>query len=374
MKSKSSLIGITIFTVALGALLLWLTPGQTAADGHLTVIASGLDNPRGLDVGANGAVYVAEAGRGGDGPCIQGAEGEVCYGPTGAITRIYDGHQERILEGLPSLALDGGLNALGPHDIAVSSPYRAHVAIGLGGDPAVLNDPDGLGSLRASFGQVVQARFDLGDWRNAANIAAYEATANPDGAAPDTNPFGITAVGNGHAVTDAGGNTLLAVNRGNVSTIAVFPNRLVDAPPFLGLPPGTQIPMQAVPTRVVTGPDGAFYVSQLTGFPFPFGGAYVFRVVPGEDPTVYADGFTNIIDLAFDSDGNLYVLEIATNSLLSGDPTGALWRVNTDGSRDLVASEGLITPGGLAIGYDGSIYVSNCGTCPGAGEVLHVAP
>ena len=63
------------------------------------------------------------------------------------------------------------------------------------------------------------------------------------------------------------------------------------------------IPVQSVPTSVVVGPDGAYYVGQLTGGPFPIGGASVFRVVPGEDPTIYATGFTNIIDLGFGPDG-----------------------------------------------------------------------
>ena len=37
----------------------------------------------------------------------------------------------------------------------------------------------------------------------------------------------------------------------------------------------------------------------------------MWRVEPGEDPEVYARGFTNIIDIAFDDDGNLFVLEIS---------------------------------------------------------------
>jgi hypothetical protein len=36
-------------------------------------------------------------------------------------------------------------------------------------------------------------------------------------------------------------------------------------------------------------------------------------------------------------------------------------------------SEGLIMPAGLAIGPDSSIYVSNCGTCVGVGEVIRVS-
>ena len=75
--------------------------------------------------------------------------------------------------------------------------------------------------------------------------------------------------------------------------------------------------MQAVPTSVVKGPDGQYYVSQLTGFPFPVGGANVYRVNPRTAPTsVVASGFTNIMDLAFGRDGTLYVLEIDHDSLL----------------------------------------------------------
>ena len=45
-------------------------------------------------------------------------------------------------------------------------------------------------------------------------------------------------------------------------------------------------------------------------------------------------------------------------------------KVRRDGTPRGIASEGLIAPSGLAIGRDGSIYVSNHGTEPGAGEVL----
>ena len=73
--------------------------------------------------------------------------------------------------------------------------------------------------------------------------------------------------------TQAATRSCASANSGRISTVAVFPDRLALAPPFLGLPPGTQIPMQAVPTAVAEGPDGALYVSQLTGFPFPVGGS-----------------------------------------------------------------------------------------------------
>jgi hypothetical protein len=92
----------------------------------------------------------------------------------------------------------------------------------------------------------------------------------------DSNPFGILRVGNKSLVTDAGANALTAVDSsGDVGTVSVFPNRLVNFQ-------GQKVPMQAVPNTVVKGPDGPYYVGQLTGFPFPVGGARVYRVVPGD--------------------------------------------------------------------------------------------
>jgi hypothetical protein len=93
--------------------------------------------------------------------------------------------------------------------------------------------------------------------------------------------------------------------------------------------------------------------------------------VPGEAPQVYAEGFTNVIDIVFEGDGSLLVLEIAKNSLLSGDPTGALIRLKPDGSRETLLSEGLVMPTAVAIGYD-ALLISNCGGCAGDGQVIRV--
>jgi hypothetical protein len=50
-------------------------PGSSA----LSVVATGLNNPRHLSF-SQGALYVAEAGTGGKGPCATGEEGVVCVG------------------------------------------------------------------------------------------------------------------------------------------------------------------------------------------------------------------------------------------------------------------------------------------------------
>jgi hypothetical protein len=356
--------------LALGTATLLMTSMSPAqAQTGPEVIASGLNNPRGLTFSPDGGLYFAEAGTGGSGPCFVGPEGPTCFGNTGSVTRVDNKGQSRVLTGLPSIAQeDGGGFGIGPSDISFRGRGGPYVTVGLGLDLAFSNTLPEL----ADMGELVRGRLSQDDWQTVADLAEFEDANNPTGDEENVNPNSVLATPRGQVVADAGANDLLRVaNNGSISVLATFPDRLVDAPPFLGLPPGTQIPMDAVPTSVAQGPDGALYVGQLTGFPFPVGGANVYRVVPGQDPEVFVGGFTNIIDIAFDKDGTLYVLEIFHNGLLSGDPTGALIRVDEDGTQHVVMSTGLFTPGGLAL-RKGSAYVSNCGTCAGDGEVLRI--
>lgn len=158
--------------------------------------------------------------------------------------------------------------------------------------------------------------------------------------------------------------------KGRITTLAVFPDRMVTGPD------GKKTPTQSIPTSITRGPDGAYYAGELTGFPFPVGAARVYRVVPGQAPTVYAKGFTYVIGLAFGRDGALYVLEIIKHGLFAAEKsglTGALIRVAPDGTRTTVLSKGLAAPSGLAVGRDGALYVSNYGTFAGQGQVIRIA-
>jgi sugar lactone lactonase YvrE len=127
--------------------------------------------------------------------------------------------------------------------------------------------------------------------------------------------------------------------------------------------------MQSVPNAVASASDGTLYVGELTGFPFPVDGARVYRLANGV-PEIFAEGFTNIIDLDFDSNGNLYVLEYATNGLLSGDLTGALTRLNPDGTRTTLLQEGLIAPTSFTFGDNGDVFIANRGIAVGQGEII----
>jgi hypothetical protein len=337
----------------------------------MTVIAKGLNNPRGLAFDSHGALYVAEAGKGGNGKCITGPEGDQeCFGSSGSVTRIAGGHQTRVLTGLPSLAGKDGSGATGPSDVAIGGGRAFLQVQNPGGGPQTRQQ---FGAAGNDFGRLLQV-FPR-PIRSLADFPTFEQKHNPDhgaGAQPgeeiDSDPYAVALKDGTQVVADAGGNDLLKVGRdGKISVLAVFPIRMVLAPPELGLPPGTKIPMQAVPHSVVRGPDGAWYVGELTGFPFPKGAARIWRVVPGHQPTIVARCFTNIIDVAFDRWGRLNVLEISRNGLASGDPlSGALFRIERNGGKTLLASTGLVNPAGLAIGRDGSFYVSNFGTFPGS--------
>jgi sugar lactone lactonase YvrE len=152
---------------------------------------------------------------------------------------------------------------------------------------------------------------------------------------------------------------------GQLSLVAAFEN--------LPLPP-LPVPFtssQAVPTEVVRGPDGALYVSTLTGAPFLPGLARIYRVSEGGTSTVYRDGFTAITDFAFAPDGSLYVLQFASELFLGG--AGSVVRVAPDGTRTTLI-DNLIAPTGIAVGPDGAVYVTNKGVLVGAGEVLRIAP
>ena len=369
---------------ACAALLACVALASAAAEPpRLTVVATNLDNPRKLFVGADGALYVVEAGRGGRDRCLGTGPNRVCIGLTGAISRIGGGRQSRVVTGLWSGAFTTGERAQGPADVIVrgrtfyvllqDGSVNAHGVNSLGRDGATAGDlittPAGKAAPAVVF-----------------NFAAFEAARNPDhGAGPgaklgdpaiDSDPYAFVRYRGGFAVVDAAGNDLLWIGpNGKVSVLAVFPTQTVKLTAAVAkrirAPRGmTSISVQSVPSSVAVGPDGALYVGELTGLPFPRGKARVWRVEPGAKPTVYASGFTNISDLAF-AGKNLLVLEIAADGLLSAKaPTGALIRLGPDGKRSVIASAGLVEPTGLAVAND-SIYVSNNGVFPARGAGLH---
>ena len=351
-------------------------PCLVFAQPTVTVVMRDLDNPRGIAFAPNGALFVAEAGRGGA-PC-PGTTGLNCYGLTGAISRYWHGLQDRVVTGLPSLSFPAGTQARGPHDISMHGLGEARVTIGLEADPATretLGRP-GLGWLVDVPASTLMApSHDLrtDNWAFDVDIAAFEAANNPDPRIVESDPYAVLASSHGYAVVDAGANALLDVDKhGETSLLAVFPSR-----------PGR--PTDSVPTTVAIGPDGAYYVGEFTGFGNPLpppGDAKIYRVVPGEAPTVFCTGFNRIIDIAFDGDGNLYVLQYFAGPTPAG--AGILFHVvptpldSPDRScpeREQVNTGVVLDqPSAIALGPGGALYLTTGGGRVGVGQVLRIEP
>ena len=392
-----------------------LAPAATAQT--IEQVAGGLNAPRGLAIADDGSIVVAEAGLAGD-TCPMGDAG-FCFGPTGSIARITDGNVERIAEGLPSAG--SGPEVVGPSDIALGADGSVYTVINWGGDPGERQEGD-LG------GWIVKIGAD-GNVEPVADVASFEATDDPDaefsGGVLDTNPQSLVMIDDGFVVADAGANALLGVAAdGTVSEISVFPPQMHEVPQemlaAMGPPPETDgemapegeemaegedmaaegaegaeggdemapgggmvpLPVESVPTSVILGPDGAYYTGELTGGPFPVGGARIMRMEPGGQPEVYATGLTNVMDLGFGPDGRLYVAEIVHDGLMSvfmgGDvpPVGAVMAVPAGGGvAEMVASgEQLMALGGLVVADDGSIFVTANTLMPGEGTLVKITP
>ena len=134
-----------------------------------TLIMSGLNSPRGLALGPDGGIYVAEAGAGGAGPCqIAPTTENRCFGLSGAISRFLNGVQQRVVVNLPSHALPGGDAAAGPNDIAFQGSAM-FVMIGFGFDVLL----HALESIRGEFHERTRSGISVPEGRDLARCSRF---------------------------------------------------------------------------------------------------------------------------------------------------------------------------------------------------------
>jgi len=346
----------------------------------IEVVASGLNAPRGILYDAyQHRVLVAESGLWflappGYAPCAPAERGlPFCLGHSGSVFQYSEstGASERIVTGLASasLQIDGLPVVIGLHDLTMKPADDKLTAVfGTLGNKAYRT---ALGPDAALLGQAVT--IQSGKIKPFADLLSFIDTIYPN---MEADPYGVIVGPYGTMVANAGGhvengvskgNDLLNVSpRGTISEVAQFPARPPAADP-------TRL-INTVPTSVAQGPDGAFYVGELTGAPFYPGEARVWRVVPGQPPAVYAQGFTTIIDLVFDPQGRLLVLGTAPDPF---DTTGegTLTRIESNGQRTVIfgPGDGVLDPGGVALAGDGVFYVSTeIASCCSIGQLLKV--
>jgi hypothetical protein len=347
------------------------SPSTPAAALH--VVASGLNQPHGLTVGANGDIYVAEVGNSKVGAgCKNGTE-RACVNNSGSIARITPGGKVKTLvRGLPEVGQPGG----DPGSAGVAAVWTTkHWIYGIiqNTNIAKRTGKETYGPKGRLLGDLVRAPISGGAATKVASLGPYEAKHNPDqgaGTGPgdpaiDSDPYDVVAYHGGEAVADAAGNDVLWVSpSGHISTLAVLP--LVKESTK-----GGSVKAQPVPTSLAVGPDGDLYIGELGGGAgSDVGDVNVYRLAhPGGALHVFARHLTMIGSLAFDHSGRLLVLEIDTKGLddpSSGLPApGAIIRINKNGSKTTVAEKGLEYPLGIAVAKSGAIYTTNYGVLPG---------
>jgi hypothetical protein len=360
-----------VVAAACGTLLVGVAAGPAVAStsgssARPVVVASGLNNPRGLEMSGN-TLLVAEAGKGGHVVTVNGPEGALGLGFTGSVSAIAHpargSHHRaaRIVSGLlsgaaPTSSDQGpkGSSATGPDGVAVGHRALAIIETTFGpATPAAGRRNDGQ-LLLATHGHSL---------RPFANITGYEAQHDPDGHGVDSDPYAVITYGRGWLVADAAGNDLLRVGpTGAISVFHVFPNvtggacagQFDPAPPFAGC--------NFVPTSMTTDRWGNVYVGGLSSL--TPGAAQVLKLSPRGHVLHIWRGFTAVTGVAVAHDGTLYLSQLFAPEQHPANPIiqGVVTRIHNGHrtSRDVPFPAALLLSGR-------NLYVSAFSILPSAG-------
>jgi hypothetical protein len=342
------------------------TPGARGADPAPEVVVDSIASPRNLAFDANGDLYIPSAGTGGSQSCAFVDEGYMCSGLTGAIYRVRaaavragGATPEALVTGLPSMALPGGGLAHGVHGIAARNGKVYAVFISkefLGTEhtnQCCRSDVQGplLAAARHFLGNLMEIG-NRGRLSRVADVSAFEYAHNPVND-QHSNPYAVAPDRDGSfLVADAAANTLLRVRpNGRVELVAVFDNVYSGPGPTW---------TEAVPTGVVVGPDGNYYVSFLGSFHPTFG--RIVQVTRGGVVRTVADGLSTVSSIAVSRDGTLYATELVPGDLIRLRPNHD--QRGTFGPPEFLYRGQLTAPSGVAVGPDGRVYISDRGVAP----------
>lgn len=355
-------------TAVAAVALIFTAGGSSATRTAWTVapVANGLDNPRGIAITSNGAVYVAEGGHGGD-VCSPATR---CLGTTSQISRIdpTTGAHRTVVAGLYSRSVvnEGitgvdGLSARGGRLLATMTAYPEELdGFSCAGQPVDCTSV--LEAARAQAGQLISFT-PAGSWKAIAGVGASDfdwAGENPGFSVepPNGNPYGVFALPGVTLVTDAGANTLdLVTANGKGMVISAF------APPAPG-----GFPADTVPT-CVTVARGNTYIGSLSGKLWKRSGKFAPTEVPvGSGLLHHVTGCTS------DAKGDIFLVDMwgTPGPPIPAGPgsaagTGSVVELAAGGTASVLAA-GLMFPNGIARAKDGSLYVTVGSICTAQGS------
>jgi hypothetical protein len=331
----------------------------------MTTFATGLNNPRGLAFGPNGALYVAEGGLGGSqtttlSDCTQvlAPIGPYSGGLTARISKINaQGVRTTVVDGLPSdqTAAASGSLVSGVADVAFIGHTLYALEAGAGCSHG-LKGTDNL-LLRVNHNGTTTQIADL-----SAFLKSHPVTnPNADDFEPDGTWYSMVAVrGQLYAVEPNHGE----VDRINPTTGQI--KRVVDISATQG---------HIVPTALAY--NGNFFFGNLGTFPIMPGSEQVRKLTPSGKVKTWASDLTTVLGLTFGPHHRLYVLESMTNPGFPGPGelgTGKVVQMDPSGKTKVIAT-GLSFPTAMTLGPDGALYVSNLGfggPTPGLGQIVRI--
>ena len=326
-------------------------PGASAG----AALTTGLLSPRGMKLGPDGMLYVAEAGTGGDTVAtIDGAQSH--SGFTGRISKVdpATGARTTVIDKLPSNVGPQG-DAVGPADVAFIGLQLYYLQTHGGAVYGFPDNPTGL--YRVVGSGTAQLIADIGQF-NVDNPVCDVKDGVQHVIEPGGNPYSMMVSDGAFYVVDGNQNQVMRITTGGAITRV------------------TEFPGHPVTTGIArSGGSGPLYVSTLGQFPFTPADGTVNRVgLPSGSRTKVAGGVSSLTDVEFNAGGQLYALQFGDQATDPGAPapwqffSGKILKVDTATGAMTPIVTGFMFPTSLIFVGD-TAYVSDGGvSIPGLAD------